>query len=375
MSLACPRCRTPLGRAPRGAVEEWSCASCGGRALRLHRLRRAAPREFAEAVEDCAAAGGRRGDTRCFACQMHLVAIRPRVGDRTWALDFCDECGIVWFDRGEAESARGDAPPPPPDPDHDRPSSVPRYRTPDWARDSVSVAADFPEGGIAPNLPLYAGFASIDGGAPWHRPWITWAAMAAIAAASVAGLVAGVESVARAWGFVPADPFRDRGAGFVASAFLHHDLLHLLVNLYYLALIGPRAEDLLRPGRFALILLLAVVGGNLAYLLFSPGSRVPAIGCGPAITAALTLFALSWPSARLRSLEWVYFSPVRFEFSATTALVVWVGINAAAGLFLSAGKFGVPDVAHVGAAAVGAGFWMFDRGFGLKPARAPAPAS
>jgi membrane associated rhomboid family serine protease len=376
MSLPCPRCRQPLARAPRGSPVEWSCAPCGGSALRLHRLRRAAPAEFADAVEAAAAVGGRRGETRCFVCQMHFVALRPRVGVRAWALDFCDECGIVWFDRGEAEAARDGSAPPPPDEWHDRRSSVPRFASSNGGADPIEFEADFPRGSLGRQLPLWAGLPTVSEGTTWSRPWITWGAMAAVAATSLFALAAGIEAVAREWAFVPAEAFRRAGTGFATSALCHDDVVHLLVNLYFLALLGPRTEDLLRPGRYALLLLLSVVGGNLLYLAVSPESRVPALGAGPAITGVLAFFALSWPSARFRQLDWVWFRPLMYEASARTALVIWVGINAARGLLLSAGRFGIPEIAHLGAAAVGAGFWLLDRGSGAaRPVAGAVPAA
>jgi membrane associated rhomboid family serine protease len=54
----------------------------------------------------------------------------------------------------------------------------------------------------------------------------------------------------------------------ITSAFLHYDLLHIIVNMIALAMVGPYLERLLGPIRFAAVYLLGAFGGSVAVYLF-----------------------------------------------------------------------------------------------------------
>jgi membrane associated rhomboid family serine protease len=68
----------------------------------------------------------------------------------------------------------------------------------------------------------------------------------------------------------------------LTSAFLHVSLLHILFNMFALAIIGPHLERLLGPWRFTAVYLLAALGGSVAVYAF--GSRyTPVAGASGAI--------------------------------------------------------------------------------------------
>lgn len=70
------------------------------------------------------------------------------------------------------------------------------------------------------------------------------------------------------------------------ATFIHFGLVHLLMNMWALWILGRQLEAALGPIRFLALYLLAGLGGNVAALLFSPGS----ISAG-ASTAIFGLFA------------------------------------------------------------------------------------
>jgi membrane associated rhomboid family serine protease len=71
------------------------------------------------------------------------------------------------------------------------------------------------------------------------------------------------------------------------AMFLHYGILHLLLNMWALWVLGRTLEADLGPARFAVLYLLAGLGGNVAVYLFS-AANLPSAG---ASTAVFGLFA------------------------------------------------------------------------------------
>jgi membrane associated rhomboid family serine protease len=301
---------------------------------------------------------------RCPLCVMHFLPVRVDHGGSHYALDFCDQCRLVWFDPGEHEAAAGRAPaPPPPHPVHDiPPSSVLTMVPPQGADSLLDVERGMPEDGWR-NVPRWlVGLPAITGTAEPHNPRVTWAVAAVMAVLSLAGVFLGHELLVREWGLVPATPFRHGGLDFAASFFIHADAFHFFVNLYFLVLFGSRVEDLLGSSRFPLLLFGAALAGDLLFVLGERGSSIPSIGASGGISGVLVYFALAFPHARVRVVEWVYFEAITLDFSARAWLGLWVAFQALGAMLQSAGiEPGVNYLAHLGGAAVGLAFWLWRR--------------
>jgi len=56
----------------------------------------------------------------------------------------------------------------------------------------------------------------------------------------------------------------------LSTAFVHFGALHLLMNVYFLASLGPIVERMFGSGRFLVLYLLSALGGSVAALLLSP---------------------------------------------------------------------------------------------------------
>ncbi len=68
----------------------------------------------------------------------------------------------------------------------------------------------------------------------------------------------------------------------ITSAFLHVGLIHLVVNMYSLAIIGTQVETFIGKWKFLLIYLISAISGNLLSLVFNEGNVV-AVGASGAI--------------------------------------------------------------------------------------------
>lgn len=79
----------------------------------------------------------------------------------------------------------------------------------------------------------------------------------------------------------------------LSSMFLHADIFHLAINMYSLFVVGPTVIFLFGLPGFAIIYLLAGIGGSLTSSIFNP--KVPSVGASGAIfglVGALLVFAI-----------------------------------------------------------------------------------
>ncbi len=134
-------------------------------------------------------------------------------------------------------------------------------------------------------------------------PFVTWGLIAAnvvvyliTAAQSVKGISQpgdGSSELFKDWQlFAPSIHDKDQYYRLITSAFLHVSLLHLASNMLALFIIGPLLERLLGRWRFALIYLLAGLGGSAAVYAWGQVST-PEVGASGAVfglfAAALVL--------------------------------------------------------------------------------------
>jgi membrane associated rhomboid family serine protease len=335
--------------APTGDV--WACGACGGRAVTAGTLRKTLPRAAMDALWEATSRPGKAGERLCPFCAAHLRALRVERKEGALDLDWCDACALVWFDAGEREAAAV-GPPEAPEP---QPSVV--FDPPPEPCSPVEFS-EARLGGGWQDHPAVLGLPVDEGKELWNRPWTTWTVGAVILVVSVLALLSGIGPVAREWGLVPATAFRHGGLDFVSSFFLHGGVLHLVGNLYFLLIFGDNVEDVLRPGKYLLLLLLATVIGDLAYVVVAHGSAVPSIGASGGIAGVLAYYALAFPHARIHTTRFMYYSAVRVTFSARTAFGLWVALQVAGAVLQSRGKSNVNALAHLGGAAAGVLFWL-----------------
>ena len=118
----------------------------------------------------------------------------------------------------------------------------------------------------------------------------------------------------------------------VTAAFLHLGPLHLFLNMFALATIGPPLERVMGWWRYLAVYLLSALGGSVAILLLGD-VRQPVVGASGAIFG---LFAAALAMSRL----------VGFN---TRALVITVGLN----FVFTFSVPGISKLGHVGGFVVG----------------------
>jgi membrane associated rhomboid family serine protease len=133
----------------------------------------------------------------------------------------------------------------------------------------------------------------------------------------------------------------------VISMFLHGGLLHIGSNMLYLWIFGDNIEDRLGHGRYLFFYLACGFLATLAHAIFSPGSRVPAIGASGAIAGVLGAYLILFPHARVLTVIPIFFLITLRELPAVILLGLWFVLQ----LFSGVGSLGVTDAQDLGGVA------------------------
>ena len=167
------------------------------------------------------------------------------------------------------------------------------------------------------------------------------------------------------WGLVPlrltralelgVEPPFVAASALVTSMFLHGGWMHLLGNLWYLAIFGDNVEDRLGHLRALLLYLAAGVAGGLLHYVVNRTSSVPAVGASGAIAGVLGAYMVAFPGARIITLVPLF--PF-FQLMALPAFVVlglwflYQAFSGALSLAWSPGG-GIAWWGHIGGFALG----------------------
>ena len=166
------------------------------------------------------------------------------------------------------------------------------------------------------------------------KPYLTYGLIGINVAIFLLQLSVGVDKSAADWGMWPVGIAANGDYwSLLSSAFLHGSILHIAFNMYVLFVMGPTLERVLGHARFAVLYLLAALGGAVASYLFSDLNTV-SVGASGAIFGLMGAFVVA--GRRLR-------------YDITQVLVL-LAINLAFG-------FIQPNVdwrAHLGGLVVGA---------------------
>jgi membrane associated rhomboid family serine protease len=176
---------------------------------------------------------------------------------------------------------------------------------------------------------------------------------------------AALEAFVQQWGAVPAaiSVALDHGdyvsqpiLGIVTSVFLHGGWLHILGNMLFLWIFGNNVEDRLGRLPFLLFYLAGGVAAALSQVLIDPHSTVPLVGASGAIAAALGVYFVLWPGARILSLVFLGFFYQLTEVPALIVLGYWFVlqlVSGAASLGAATAEGGVAFFAHIGGFVLG----------------------
>ncbi len=176
--------------------------------------------------------------------------------------------------------------------------------------------------------------ASILPGLAFHG-WLVW--NAGLVPARVTGAIIGID------GAVPPT------LTFLSHQFVHGSLVHLAMNMVFLAWVGRQVEWLLGPGRMLLLFLVGGIVGGIAQLAAAPGSAVPIVGASGAISAVFATYALLF--ARSGD-EPATLLGLRLSGETVRALryaALWIGLQLLVGVaFNQPGMGGIAIWAHIG---------------------------
>jgi len=108
------------------------------------------------------------------------------------------------------------------------------------------------------------------------------------------------------------------------SLFLHGGLLHLVSNMWVLAIFGNNVEDAFGHISYLGFYLLAGLAASIAHFLLRPESTVPVVGASGAIAGVMGAYAILFPRARVTAIiPPFFFWP--FALPAVLFLLLWFG--------------------------------------------------
>jgi membrane associated rhomboid family serine protease len=137
---------------------------------------------------------------------------------------------------------------------------------------------------------------------------------------------AGLNHFVSTWGLIPLQLISNPAVAWITiftSMFLHGGWLHILSNMWILAIFGDNIEDRMGGGRYLIFYLLSgTVAALLQTTIFS-ASDMPMIGASGAIAGVLGAFLILYPRARIVSLVPILFIFTLIEIPAVVFLGFW----------------------------------------------------
>jgi len=132
----------------------------------------------------------------------------------------------------------------------------------------------------------------------------------------------------------------------LTGMFMHGSPFHLLGNMLYLWIFGNNVEDYLGPVRFSFFYLGCGLAASLVQVAFYPNSTVPMIGASGAIAGILGAYLLLYPSARVKTLVFLFIYITVIYIPAWVLLTLWfvlqlsnVGLGGGVAWFAHIGGF------------------------------------
>jgi len=137
------------------------------------------------------------------------------------------------------------------------------------------------------------------------------------------------------------------------SMFLHGGLAHVAFNMLFLWIFGNNVEDLLGHARYLVFYLFCGLVAAATQVASAPHSAVPVIGASGAVAGVLGAYAVSYPTARVRTLVVLLVFWTTVYLPAAVLLVLWFALQLSGALEGNRAE-GVAFWAHVGGFLAGA---------------------
>ncbi|MCI0680554.1 MAG: rhomboid family intramembrane serine protease [Gemmataceae bacterium] len=107
----------------------------------------------------------------------------------------------------------------------------------------------------------------------------------------------------------------------LTSMFLHGDWVHLIGNMWFLAVFGRNVECALDHGRFLSFYLVCGVAGGLAHVFSSMSSVIPCLGASGAISGVMGAYVAIYPLNKIRI--WLGWLVGSIELPAIVVVGFW----------------------------------------------------
>lgn len=152
-------------------------------------------------------------------------------------------------------------------------------------------------------------------------------------------------------------------SSLITHQFLHGDLMHLLGNLFFLAVCGFAVEAIVGHWRFLGFYLLSGIAGGLAHAWLDLSSAQPLVGASGAISGVMAMYVAAFRFKRIEFFYWLYFMVGYIRAPALLILPFYIGKEVY--FYFSDAESNVAFMAHAGGFVMGAaliGFtYLFNR--------------
>ncbi len=118
-------------------------------------------------------------------------------------------------------------------------------------------------------------------------------------------------------------PFGQAWLPLFSSQFLHAGWLHVIVNMWTLAIFGRGVEGRMGSARFLTFYLLTGALSGAVHAALHLSSAVPAVGASGAIAGVMGGYVALFPRARLVMLFPIFFYPLFLPISAVLYIFYW----------------------------------------------------
>jgi len=142
---------------------------------------------------------------------------------------------------------------------------------------------------------------------------------------------------------------------FVTSMFMHGGFMHIISNMWYLAVFGDNVEEKLGAVKYIMFYLAAGFVASYTQYLVDPDSMIPMIGASGAIAGVLGFYLVTFPHATVKTLVVWYFRVGITDISAVILLGFWgvTQVFQSIGSITSLESGGTAWFAHIGGFAFG----------------------
>jgi membrane associated rhomboid family serine protease len=118
---------------------------------------------------------------------------------------------------------------------------------------------------------------------------------------------------------------------FLTTMFLHGGWLHLISNMWMLWIFGNNIEDRLGHMMYVGFYLIGGIVASVCHWAVDPDSLMPVVGASGAVAAVLGGYALTYPTAKVRTLVFLFFIMI-VDLPALLVLGIWFALQVASGV-------------------------------------------